>query len=48
MHEIKHDGFRILAREEGQRVTPFRGASGRWWLVAGRLAYGHRYVTPAL
>ena len=30
-HEIKHDGFRILARKEGQRVTPFRGASGRWW-----------------
>jgi bifunctional non-homologous end joining protein LigD len=22
LHEVKHDGYRLLARKEGERVTP--------------------------
>jgi bifunctional non-homologous end joining protein LigD len=33
LHEVKHDGFRILARKQGERVTVWsqRGADFTYW-----------------
>jgi len=36
LHEIKHDGFRVIARKDGHRVRPYSRPAAA---VAGRLPF---------
>jgi ATP-dependent DNA ligase len=52
LHEIKHDGFRIIARKDGDRVRlysrPGNDMTRRFPLIAEALASRTRPVTAAL
>src|SRR5262249_34196852 len=37
VHEIKHDGFRMIARRQGERVRLFSGAGDDWSLRYPRI-----------